>query len=79
MSKPLDSDELHRLLRKKMDGEVFTQDEAIYIWQEMHQLVVEPDARCLLLLWDELTRELAKGKRCGVCGRYESKDCWEDC
>lgn len=72
--------ELLEILRRNMDKEPMTQDEAIMVWQEMHTLVSSiPEGNLLSCLYDHLTKELARGKRCGVCGRYENKDCWEDC
>ena len=74
------SDELLALLQKQMRGEPLSQDEAISIWSEMHGVMASiPGGRMLSCIYDHLTRELGVGDRCGVCGRYKSKDCWEDC
>jgi len=79
-SMDVDLEEAHRLLRKVMDKEPLSQDEAVHIWHEIHRIMsLTPGANMLLCVYDHLTKELSKGKRCGVCGRYENKDCWRDC
>ena len=71
---------LHDLLRKVMDKEPLSREEACRVWREMHAVVeAVEDGGVLLCLHDHMTRELVKGERCGVCGRYEDEQCWANC
>jgi hypothetical protein len=80
MSNVCEDPPLHDLLTKVMGGEHLSKDEAIRVWHEMHELgKTIPEGDVLICLYDKLARELSKGKRCGVCGRYGSEDCWTDC
>jgi hypothetical protein len=76
-----DSDpSLHSLLVKVMDGQTLSAEEAGRVWLEMYNLgKMIPEGAILIGLYDTLARELARGKRCGVCGKYEDQSCWTDC
>ena len=57
-----------------------TKEEAAHIWNKMNEMVsAYPDGQRILWLHDKLSRELAKGKRCAVCGDYGNKECYTDC
>lgn len=77
---PFDSDEALRLLRKKMGGEPLSKDEALWVWDTMHEVQNRIAGLPILLhVWDELTIECSKGARCAVCGGYMDKTCWTEC
>lgn len=59
---------------------IMTEDEAIRVWSEMHLMMEgHPEGRILIMLYDQLSKELAEGKRCGVCGRYSDPSCVREC
>jgi len=75
-----DSELIEILRRSHENGDVLTTEEACRVWEEIHMYMEgHPEGRVLLLLNDRLTRELAKGLRCGVCGAYQSPDCAKGC
>ena len=74
--------DFHEMLTRVLHGEILTQDEATEVWSAMHQIIKEsqvPQAGIILCLYDKLSRELHKGERCAVCGRYKNLDCILDC
>lgn len=56
-------------------------EEAGRVWSEISLLVEKhhSNGSLLLLLNDMLAKELARGKRCGVCGKYEDSTCTTEC
>lgn len=74
----MEEDLLQRLVRER--DYVLTQEEASWVWSELNrELSGNRRLRVLSLLNEQLVRELAKGKRCGVCGRYANAACITDC
>lgn len=64
------------LLGKVMDGEELTQDDAKYVYAEMHRIVgADPNGKVLLSLYDRLGKE----SRCGVCLRKNDPGCVTRC
>lgn len=71
---------LEILRNARGNEEVMTTEEACRVWEEMHMYMEgHPEGSTLLLLNDRLTRELAKGLRCGVCGAYSDPACVKGC
>lgn len=65
------------LLRK---GEPLDQDDAVRVWHLMHyRLKTIPEGGTLHVLYDKLARELFRGERCAVCGRYKNSGCTTEC
>lgn len=59
-----------------------SREEAREVWWEVYQLFkAYPDTQGGMLkqLFGQIEREAWEGKRCGVCGEYESPDCWDRC
>ena len=60
--------------------EPLTQEEAIHVWDLINDMAEQyPNGKRILMLHDRLTRELSKGKRCAVCGRFQHPDCGPYC
>lgn len=76
----IDTEEAHRLLRRIIEHEPLSTDEAVYVWHTMHRVMnAVPGLSVLMEAWDQMTLELSKGERCAVCGRYKDKNCWTEC
>jgi hypothetical protein len=61
--------------------EPLDEEEAGRIWREITLLLEKhhTNGSLLLSLNDQLVRELAKGERCAVCGRYKNPGCAREC
>lgn len=69
------------LWSKMQGGEPLDSEEAVLVWRSVQITVDEhhTDGSTLLLMYDRLNRELTRGERCSVCGRYKAEDCATEC